>query len=274
MIPKIIHYSWFSGDPYPEPVRLYMETWKRVLPDYEFVLWDMERAKEIDTVFFREAIQERKWAFAADYLRCYAVYKYGGIWLDIDIEMRKSFNNLLHHKMFIGMEGNFYYFGDGVGRHMHTLTSHCFGAEAGHLFLKRCLDHYKDRHFVLSDDRSLPERLRYDMRILPDIQACLANAEFGYDGGMKHENEVVTIDDGITVLPSWCLEQPKYHPEEDAICIHHFFGAWRPENYGREYDQKGLYKAPPKNLDYYVFTFLNKIMRRRGYVLKVMCIGK
>lgn len=272
MIPKIIHYSWFSGDPYPEPVLLYMETWKRVLPDYEFMLWDREQVQEVEEqyLFVREALQERKWAFAADVVRCYAVHKYGGIWLDIDIEMRKSFDPLLNHQMFIGREYNFYYFGDGVGRHMHTLGAHCFGAEKGHPFLNRCLDYYRERHFVLSGNLSLPERMRYDMRIIPDVMACLANLEYGYNGAMEDDDKPMMIDNGIYLMPSFCLEQPKYKPIEEAFCIHHFFGAWRPENYGHEYDKKSLYVSPPKNLDYYLFTLLNKVLKRRRIMLKVI----
>lgn len=274
MIPKIIHYSWFSGDPYPAPVKLYLETWKKVLPDYEFVLWDMNKIREIDSVFLNEALQEHKWAFAADLTRCYAVYKYGGIWLDIDVEMRKPFDELLDNRMFIGKECISHFIADGAGKHMHTLTSHCFGAEAGHPFLARCLEYYEGRRFILSSNRTLPERLRYDVRTLPDIQACIACQEFGYDGGIRREDEIEHIVDGITVYPYWYFEQPKYMPINECFCIHHFFGAWQPANHGHEYDNKGLYQVPKKNLDYYVFTLLNKLLKPRGYKLLVICFGR
>jgi len=83
MIPKIIHYSWFSGDKYPEDIERYICRWKELLPGYEFVLWDMARLeKEIDSDFVKEAISQRKWAFAADYTRLFAINKYGGIWFE------------------------------------------------------------------------------------------------------------------------------------------------------------------------------------------------
>lgn len=274
MIPKRIHYSWFSDDPYPEAALLYMETWKKFLPDYEFILWNKKRIEEIDSIFLKEALQESKWAFAADYVRCHAVYQYGGIWLDIDVEMRQSFDAFLHHRMFIGQEDKADYISDGIGRCLHSVTSHCFGAEAGHPFLKRCLDYYKDRRFILSNDRSLPERLRYDMRVLPDIQACLLNSEFGYYGGVKIEDDIETINEGIVVYPYWYFEQPKFKPIESAVCIHHFFGAWRPENYGKEYKNKGLYQSPQKDIYYYGFTFLNRWLKRRGMILKVFTFGQ
>ena len=48
MIPKIIHYTWFSGEDYPEEVKACMDTWKKVLPDYEFMLWDAKKLSEIN----------------------------------------------------------------------------------------------------------------------------------------------------------------------------------------------------------------------------------
>lgn len=56
MIPKTIHYSWFSGDPYPDHLKACMDTWKKVLPDYEFVLWDAKRLAKCNNVFANEAV--------------------------------------------------------------------------------------------------------------------------------------------------------------------------------------------------------------------------
>lgn len=270
MIPKIIHYSWFSGDPYPKSIELYMETWHKVLPDYEFVLWDMERTKEIDNTFMREALQERKWAFASDVVRCYAIYKYGGIWLDTDVEVLQTFDRFLKYRMFIGRESWVDYKMDGNGRHCFNLTSHCFGAEAGHPFLARCLDYFRDRHFILSEDLSFAEKFRYDMRLLPDIQSTIAHDEFGYDGGIRLEEIPEDIDQGIHVEPYWVFEMPKYKPLKEVFCIHHVFGAWLPQNYGRDYEKETLFKQRPKNLFYYGFTFLNNFLRKRGYLLRVI----
>ena len=134
MIPKLIHYSWFSGEPYPAFLKECMDTWKKVLPDYEFILWDAKKLAECNNTFANEAVSVKKWAFAADFVRLYAVYHYGGIWLDTDIDMFKSFDPFLNDGMFIGRE---YYVHQEKGKEdFVTLTSHCFGAEKGHPFLK------------------------------------------------------------------------------------------------------------------------------------------
>lgn len=81
MIPKIVHYCWLSGEPYPEGIQRCIDSWHKYLPDYEFRLWDMNAVKDIDNVFLQEALQERVWAFAVDYVRLYALYHFGGIYL-------------------------------------------------------------------------------------------------------------------------------------------------------------------------------------------------
>lgn len=62
MIPKIIHYTWFSGDPFPELIQECIDSWKKWMPDYDFKLWDMASVHDIDSVFLKEALKERKWA--------------------------------------------------------------------------------------------------------------------------------------------------------------------------------------------------------------------
>ena len=105
-IPKIIHYTWFSGDEYPENIKKCIESWHKILPDYELRLWDMKAIENIDSVFLKEAIQMKKWAYAADMVRFYAVYNYGGIYLDTDVEVFKSFDEFLNCNAFIGKENS------------------------------------------------------------------------------------------------------------------------------------------------------------------------
>ena len=104
MIPKTIHYCWFSGDPYPDLVKRCIRSWKRSLPDYKLRLWDV-KSFDFDSVpFVKEAMAEKKYAFAADYIRLYALYTEGGIYLDSDVEVFKSFNSFLNNSFFTGTE--------------------------------------------------------------------------------------------------------------------------------------------------------------------------
>ena len=87
MISKIIHYCWLSNDPIPADLQKCMESWKKYLPDYEFMLWNFERFPKSQSKWVSDAFDNKKYAFAADYIRLYALYNYGGIYLDMDVEI-------------------------------------------------------------------------------------------------------------------------------------------------------------------------------------------
>lgn len=225
MIPKIIHYSWISTDEKPEIVQRCMQTWREKLPDYEFVLWDARRiAEEINNSFVDEAIMVKKWAFAADYVRCFAVYKYGGIYLDTDVEVLRSFDEFLGNKMFIGQEVPTYCF--KVNAHKMSLTAHCFGAEAGHPFLRLCLHYYKNRRFIMSMNWDLPDDMRYDQKVLPIIQSQLMEY-FGYKSQAYYYDKEQTLSEGIKVYPSWYFDTPSSFSMKNVYCIHYWVGSWR-----------------------------------------------
>lgn len=254
MIPKIIHYSWFSGEPYPEYLKECMDTWKKVLPDYEFILWDAEKLAACGNTFANEAVSVRKWAFAADFIRLYAVYHYGGIWLDTDVEMFKSFNPFLNDGMFIGRE--YYVHKDKDGEHT-MVTSHCFGAEKNHPFLKECLEYYENRRFIRSQNESLPQRLRYDMTIIPDLQAELMR-NYGFDWDAKR-NEFQILSNGIHVYPYQWFDQPGYTSMKDVVCIHRVAQSWNPNAKGST--ARKVTDVKSKTLGYYKMRVQQNIMK-------------
>lgn len=106
MIPKIIHYCWFGGNPLPELAQRCLDSWKQHMPEYEIRQWD-ETNFDIDAYpYAREAYDARKFAFVSDIARLVALEQYGGIYMDVDFEVYQSFNHLLHHTAFAGYEGS------------------------------------------------------------------------------------------------------------------------------------------------------------------------
>lgn len=104
MIPKIIHYCWFGSKPIPKLERECMESWRRMLPDYKIMRWD-ETTFDVDQhPFTAAAYKAKKFAFVADYVRLYALHKYGGVYLDTDIEIVKSLDDLMEYEAFGGFE--------------------------------------------------------------------------------------------------------------------------------------------------------------------------
>lgn len=194
MIPKIIHLCWLSGDPYPPLIAKCIESWQRVLHDYEIKVWNTSTFDVNSVCWVKEAFEKKKYAFAADYIRFYALYNYGGIYLDADVEMLKSFNPLLDNEYFIGEEAG----GD--------VEAAVMGAEKGLGWVKECLDYYKDRHFIETDGSM-------NMRPVP----LLINS--------KVESH------GLHILPYFYFSPKDYNIgkidiNDDTYCVHHFDGKW------------------------------------------------
>ena len=89
MIPKIIHLCWFSEESFPVEIKICLASWKRILPDYTIRLWTYADALAIGCDYVSEALSVKKWAFAADVIRFYAIYKEGGIYMDSDMFLKK-----------------------------------------------------------------------------------------------------------------------------------------------------------------------------------------
>lgn len=104
MIPKKIHYCWFGGNPYPEDFLKYLESWKKYCPNYEIIEWN-EKTFDINlNKYVKEAYECKKWAFVTDYVRLWAIYNYGGIYMDTDVEVLRPLDSFLECQAFSGFE--------------------------------------------------------------------------------------------------------------------------------------------------------------------------
>ena len=139
MIPKIIHLCWLSGDPYPFEIQKCIDSWKQHLSDYEIWLWDTKRFDVNSTTWTQQAFEKKKYAFAADFIRLYALYNYGGIYLDSDILVYKSFNDLLNLPYFIGCD------------QINAFEAAVIGAEKNCKWIKDILDSFKKQNFIKDD---------------------------------------------------------------------------------------------------------------------------
>ena len=101
---KIIHYCWFGPKPLPRLAKKCIASWKKIYPDYEIKLWNEENVDLNECAFIKEAYENRKWAFVADYTRAKVLYEYGGIYMDTDMELTKSVDDLMTEDFVIGVE--------------------------------------------------------------------------------------------------------------------------------------------------------------------------
>ncbi len=103
-IPKIIHYVWFGPKEKPALVQKCLQSWQKIMPDYQIIEWNETNFPLSDFTFAQSAWEMKKYAFASDVARLYALQTMGGIYLDTDVETLKSFDQLLNQDMFIGFE--------------------------------------------------------------------------------------------------------------------------------------------------------------------------
>lgn len=102
-IPKIIHYCWFGGKEKPDIVKRCLASWRNHLTDYQFIEWNEINFDINRNVYVKQAYEAGKFAFVSDYARVFALFHFGGIYLDTDVEVFKSFDDLLHHESFWGL---------------------------------------------------------------------------------------------------------------------------------------------------------------------------
>ena len=106
-IPKIIHYCWFGNGEKSDIANKCISSWKDKLMDYEIIEWN-EKSFDINcNQYVKEAYELGKYAFVADYARLYALYNYGGIYMDTDVEVIKSLDCFLQNKGVVGFESDY-----------------------------------------------------------------------------------------------------------------------------------------------------------------------
>lgn len=212
MIPKIIHFCWLSNDPYPEKIKMCMESWRKYLPGYEFIHWNFDRFPRGKSQWVDQAFDNHKYAFAADYIRMYALYNYGGIYLDTDVEVVKSFDSLLNLPYFLGKENS-----------KHGIEAAIIGAEKNTEWVKSCLDYYQGRKFVIGFGK-------FDDAVLPGIMVSLLKERYT----ILDINEIEQFDSSSNTIfrfpvdwfspKSW--DTGEIRTSDNTYAIHHFSGSW------------------------------------------------
>lgn len=202
MIPKIIHYCWFGQGKMNELHKQCIESWKEILYDYEIMIWN-EESFDIDScIYTKEAYEAKKFAYVSDYVRLYALNKYGGIYLDTDVRVLKTFNPFLNFKGFISYEDD-----------KKKIPATCvIGSCKNNELIKVFLDYYKDKSFI-------NEYGGYDL--IPNtviFSKILRKQSKNY------------LDENIYIFPSTYFS-PELHDGKPLVTnntysIHYFDGSW------------------------------------------------
>lgn len=103
MIPRIIHYCWYGNKEKPTSIKKYMATWELLQKQgYKIIEWNEENCDLHCNNYVKSAVKKGNWAFVSDYFRIKALYEWGGVYLDTDVEVYKSFDDLLNLRGFLG----------------------------------------------------------------------------------------------------------------------------------------------------------------------------
>jgi mannosyltransferase OCH1-like enzyme len=207
MIPKVIHYCWFGGNPLPKDAKKCIESWKKHLPDYQIKEWNEENFDVSTLKYTQQAYDSKKFAFVTDYVRLYALYTEGGIYMDTDVEVLRSFDRFLNHNAFSGFES------DG------NVPTGMMAAEKDSIWAKELLDDYNYREFIAKDGTM-------DMTTNTTV---ITNYMVGK--GLVLNNTYQDFPNLVTMYPSeyFCPKDHgtgQIHLTQNSHCIHHFAGSW------------------------------------------------
>ena len=210
MIPKIIHFCWFGGKDLPNDAKQYIQTWRRMLKGFRIQEWneqnfDLSAAPE----YVREAYELKKYAFVSDYVRIYALNKYGGVYLDTDVEIIRDFSEFLEDgDLVFGFESN------------RLLTTAFIASVPGHPLIETFEKSYWSRHFILKDGSC-------DFTPINNRISELA-VNWGLDLDLDAYQE---LKDNVKVYPSdyfAAFDVYNWHTKvtENTYAIHHMAASW------------------------------------------------
>lgn len=212
MIPKILHYCWFGKGELPDLAKKCIESWKKVLPEYEIKEWNEDNFNLDAYSYVREAYDNRKFAFVSDVVRLYALYTEGGVYMDTDVEVLKPFDPFLHHKAFSGYETT------------KMISTGIIGSEKGGEWVKNNLDYYTDKHFV-NDDGSF--------NIVTNVTTI---TNYMISVGLRQDNSYQDFSGLITIYPKDFFspksqDDGKIKLTDNTVTIHHYAQSWESKTH-------------------------------------------
>lgn len=229
MIPKKIHYCWFGGNELSEDAKKCIDSWKKFCPDYEIIEWNEKNYDVTKNKYMKDAFEKKKWAFVSDYARIDVVYQNGGIYLDTDVEILRSLDNLLDNKFYCGWERN----DSNENNELYINLGLGFGAQKESEILKKILELYENLSFIKEDGN-------LNLTPCPIYQTSVMK-EFGLDTSnnnmQKNEYYIVYPDDYFSPKS---YSTGKINITENTYSIHHFSMSWmdKKERIWRMREQK------------------------------------
>ncbi|MEM1988372.1 MAG: capsular polysaccharide synthesis protein [Candidatus Woesearchaeota archaeon] len=203
-IPRIIHYCWFGKGEMPELYKKCIDSWKKHLKGYKFVCWNEDNFDVNSHHFTKEAYAAKKYAFVSDYVRLWALYNYGGIYIDADVEVLRPLDEFLRFRAFTGCENE------------GSIPTGIMGAEPHHPWIELLLKYYDYINFDKEKICNLVNVL-----IITDLTI------FFYDWKPKGGYQILRDDIHIFPYYYFCpIFLGKLKIRKKTYSIHHFGSSW------------------------------------------------
>lgn len=212
MIPKLIHYCWFGESELPEKHALFIRKWSEIFEGYEIIRWN-EEDSPMHLPYMQTAFKNKKWANLSNFTRLWVLQNHGGIYLDTDIEVLKTFDPLLTNNCFLGFED------------VHVTWDGCvnnavIGAVPHHPFITELKDrlikdfdgleaaHFSSPHLTtrLLKEKGLSE---YKEQYIEDVHVFPIEFFYPYSWHQKFTPQCV---------------------KPNTFCIHHFEKSWADQS--------------------------------------------
>jgi mannosyltransferase OCH1-like enzyme len=186
-----------------------MNSWQKHLSHYEVMEWNEDSFDINSNAYVKQAYEAGKYAFVSDYVRLYALYHYGGIYMDTDVEVLQNLDRFLSHEAFSGFEDE-----------VHVPTG-IMGAVKGHPWIQELLDDYKDRQFLQADGS-----LDMTTNTHTITNSCVSH-------GFVANNQYQVLANGVTLYPRTYFCPYDYinganYITDNSYTIHHFAKSWLP----------------------------------------------
>lgn len=209
-IPKVIHYCWFGRKEKPTIVKKCIESWRKNLIEYEIIEWNEDTFDINFNEFVKQAYDKGMFAFVSDYVRVFALYNYGGIYLDTDVEVLKEFtDDILSNDSFWGFEEK------------NFIATSTIGAKKGNMFIKSFLDTYQGKKFIKYDGSI--DTLT-NVAIVSDM---VKNIGIKLDGTYQKSEGLATFYPQEYFSPYDYINCYSKQTEETYV-IHHYYKSWLP----------------------------------------------
>ena len=145
-IPKILHFCWFGRGEKNKTIKKCMGSWKKHCKNYKFMEWNEDTFDiKKSPVYVQQAYEMKKWAFVSDYVRLWVLNKYGGIYVDTDVEIIKSLDKFLYLEGFSGFSE--------ITEGVYQIPAALMGAISGNGYIRYLLSYYNNRNFILKDGK-------------------------------------------------------------------------------------------------------------------------